>query len=81
LGHLPGIQFPHNFFPKEDDFFWTPADWAWMGGFMDVLLPSWHYGVPVFAHRAKKFDAEGRSFICWPNTAFETPLCRPRPLR
>jgi len=58
LGHLPGIQFPHNFFPKEDDFFWTPADWAWMGGFMDVLLPSWHYGVPVFAHRARKFDAE-----------------------
>jgi len=58
LGHLPGIQFPHNFFPKEDDLFWTPADWAWMGGFMDVLLPSWHYGVPVVAHRAKKFDPE-----------------------
>jgi len=58
LGHLPGIQFPHNFFPKEDDIFWTPADWAWMGGFMDVLLPSWHYGVPVVAHRAKKFDPE-----------------------
>ncbi len=58
LGHLPGIQFPHNFFPKEDDLFWTPADWAWMGGFMDVLLPSWHFGVPVVAHRAKKFDPE-----------------------
>ena len=25
---------------------------------MDVLLPSWHYGVPVVAHRAKKFDPE-----------------------
>ncbi|MBT3258088.1 MAG: AMP-binding protein [Deltaproteobacteria bacterium] len=58
LGHLPGIQFPHNFFPKEDDLFWTPADWAWMGGFMDALLPSWHYGTPVFAHRARKFDPE-----------------------
>ncbi len=58
LGHLPGIQFPHNFFPKEDDLFWTPADWAWMGGFMDVLLPSWHFGTPVVAHRAKKFDPE-----------------------
>jgi len=58
LGHLPGIQFPHNFFPKDDDLFWTPADWAWMGGFMDVLLPSWHFGVPVVAHRAKKFDPE-----------------------
>jgi acetyl-CoA synthetase len=58
LGHLPGIQIPHNFFPKEDDLFWTPADWAWMGGFMDVLLPSWHFGIPVLAHRAKKFDPE-----------------------
>jgi acetyl-CoA synthetase len=58
LGHMPGIEFPHNFFPKEDDLFWTPADWAWMGGFMDVLLPSWHHGVPVVAHRAKKFDPE-----------------------
>ena len=57
-GHLPGIQFPHNFFPKEDDLFWTPADWAWMGGFMDALLPSWHYGVPVVAHRSRKFDPE-----------------------
>jgi len=58
IGHMPGIEFPHNFFPKEDDLFWTPADWAWMGGFMDVLLPSWHHGVPVVAHRAKKFDPE-----------------------
>jgi len=58
LGHLPGVQFPHNFFPKEGDLFWTPADWAWMGGFMDVLLPSWHFGVPVVARRAKKFDPE-----------------------
>ncbi|MFH1930878.1 MAG: AMP-binding protein [Pseudomonadota bacterium] len=58
LGHLPGVEFPHNFFPKEDDFFWTPADWAWIGGLIDVLFPSWHHGIPVVAHRAKKFDPE-----------------------
>jgi acetyl-CoA synthetase len=58
LGHLPGVEFPHNFFPREDDFFWTPADWAWIGGLIDVLLPSWHHGIPVLAHRAKKFDPE-----------------------
>ncbi len=63
LGHLPGIQFPHNFFPKEDDLFWTPADWAWMGGFMDVLFPSWHFGTPVVAHRAKKFDPEEAFYL------------------
>jgi acetyl-CoA synthetase len=58
LGHIPGIEFPHNFFPKKNDLFWTPADWAWMGGFMDVLLPSLHHGVPVVAYRFKKFDPE-----------------------
>jgi acetyl-CoA synthetase len=57
-GHLPGVEFPHNFFPKEGDFFWTPADWAWIGGLIDVLFPSWHHGIPVLAHRAKKFDPE-----------------------
>ena len=58
LGHLPGVEFPHNFFPLANDFFWTPADWAWIGGLIDVLFPSWHHGVPVLAHRAKKFDPE-----------------------
>ena len=58
LGHLPGVEFPHNFFPKANDFFWTPADWAWIGGLIDVLFPSWHHGIPVLAHRAKKFDPE-----------------------
>jgi len=58
LGHLPGVEFPHNFFPQEGDLFWTPADWAWIGGLIDVLFPSWHHGVPVLAHRARKFDPE-----------------------
>lgn len=58
LGHLPGVEFFHNFFPKKDDLYWTPADWAWIGGLIDVLLPSWHHGVPVLAYRAKKFDPE-----------------------
>src|SRR5215470_10224265 len=58
LGHLPAIEFYHEYFPKPGDRHWSPADWAWAGGLLDVLLPSWHYGVPVVAHRPKKFDAE-----------------------
>lgn len=58
LGHVPGVEFFHNFFPKKEDLYWTPADWAWIGGLIDVLLPSWHHGVPVVAFRAKKFDPE-----------------------
>ncbi len=63
LGHLPGVEFPHNFFPQTGDFFWTPADWAWIGGLIDVLLPSWHHGVPVLAHRDKKFDPEKAFYL------------------
>ena len=58
LGHLPGVEFPHEFFPQPGDLFWTPADWAWIGGLLDVLLPAWHYGVPVVAHRFRRFDPE-----------------------
>jgi len=56
LGHLPGVEHPHDGFPQPGDRFWTPADWAWIGGLFDVLLPSWHHGVTVVAHRARKFD-------------------------
>jgi acetyl-CoA synthetase len=63
LGHLPGVEFPHNFFPQGNDFFWTPADWAWIGGLIDVLFPSWHHGIPVLAHRARKFDPEEAFYL------------------
>jgi acetyl-CoA synthetase len=58
LGHLPGIEFPHEFLPQPGDRFWTPADWAWAGGLLNVLLPGLHYGVPVVAHKFEKFDPE-----------------------
>jgi acetyl-CoA synthetase len=57
-GHLPGVELPHEFFPRPGDLFWTPADWAWIGGLFDVLMPAWHHGVPVLAHRFRKFDPE-----------------------
>jgi len=57
LGRLPSMEFVHQAFPQPGDRFWTPADWAWAGGLLDMLLPSWHYGVTVVAHRSRKFDA------------------------
>ncbi|MCP5088843.1 MAG: AMP-binding protein [Rhodobacteraceae bacterium] len=56
LGHLPSVEVTHHFFPKLGDCVWTPADWAWMGGLMNVTLPALYYGVPVVAHRMGKFD-------------------------
>ncbi|HVE10247.1 MAG TPA: acyl-CoA synthetase [Paraburkholderia sp.] len=56
LGHLPGVEMPQAFFPERATLIWTPADWAWIGGLFDVLLPAWHHGVAVVARRFEKFD-------------------------
>ena len=58
LGHLPGVEMSHDLLPYPADLMWTPADWAWIGGLMDVLMPAWHHGLPVLAHRFEKFDPE-----------------------
>ncbi|WP_099867958.1 AMP-binding protein [Pararhizobium haloflavum] len=57
LGHLPGVQMHHEFLPVPGDILWTPADWAWAGGLLNVLLPGLFFGVPVVATPAQKFDA------------------------
>ncbi|MCB1416877.1 MAG: AMP-binding protein, partial [Nitratireductor sp.] len=62
-GHLPGVEMSHNLFPIENDCIWTPADWAWIGGLLDVLMPGLHHGMPVVASRMNKFSAEGCSEI------------------
>jgi acetyl-CoA synthetase len=58
LGHLPGVELSHDFAPQPGDRFWTPADWAWIGGLYDVLMPAWHHGLTVVSHRFVKFDPE-----------------------
>ena len=58
LGHMPGVLLPQEFPPQPGDLFWTPADWAWIGGLYDVLFPAWQWGIPVLAHRSRRFDPE-----------------------
>jgi acetyl-CoA synthetase len=58
LGHLPGVQFAYEFFPQPGDLAWTPADWAWAGGLLNLLLPSLYFGVPVVSGRFERFDPE-----------------------
>ena len=57
LGNIPGFVYSHDFFPQPGDMFWSPADWAWAGGLMDALLPSWHFGMPILGYRGR-FDPE-----------------------
>jgi acetyl-CoA synthetase len=58
LGHMPCIEMQHDFFPQPGDVMWSPADWAWIAGLMDVLMPAWFHGVPVLAFRSVGFDPE-----------------------
>lgn len=58
LGHIPGVQMHHDFLPQPGDRIWTPADWAWAGGLLNVLLPALKLGVPVVARRFDRFDPE-----------------------
>jgi acetyl-CoA synthetase len=80
LGHLPGIEFPHEFFPQPGDRFWTPADWAWAGGLLDALLPALHYGVPVVAARFEKFDP-GEAFALMAKLKVRNAFIPPTALR
>ena len=59
LGNIPGFVYSHDFFPQPGDMFWSPADWAWAGGLMDALLPSWYFGMPILGYRGR-FDAGTR---------------------
>jgi len=58
-GHLPGVEISHDFLGQPGDCLWTPADWAWIGGLFDVLMPGLALGVPVVAARAAKFSPQG----------------------
>ena len=58
IGHLPCMELSQGLFPKPGDIGWTPADWAWIGGLMDMAMPCLYYGVPLVSHRFAKFDPE-----------------------
>ena len=40
-----------------DSVFWSPADWAWVGGLLDLLLIAWRFGRTVVTSE-HRFEAE-----------------------
>jgi len=80
IGHLPGVETHHDFLPQPGDRLWTPADWAWAGGLLNVLLPGLHYGVPVVARRFEKFDPE-EAFALMARTQVRNAFIPPTALR
>lgn len=58
FGHLPAFELYYEYAPQPGDVIWTPADWAWIGALMDVVIPAWYYGMTVLTSEAD-FDPRG----------------------
>jgi acetyl-CoA synthetase len=56
IGHLAGFELHHK--PFNDGIFWTPSDWAWAGGLLNLLFPALYYGQTVIAWPYIKFDTK-----------------------
>ncbi len=52
-----GVDYANNFF-RPGDLYWSPADWAWVGGLLVGLFCPLAHGVPVLASSAR-FDPVG----------------------
>jgi acetyl-CoA synthetase len=53
----------HNYLGHDQDCLWTPADWAWIGGLFDVLMPGLALGIPVVASKMQKFSPKDTLII------------------
>jgi acetyl-CoA synthetase len=80
LGHMPGAEMGFDQFPQPGDCMWSPADWAWLAGLMDVLMPAWFHGVPVLTFRAPRFDPE-QAYTMMGRHRVRTTLLTPTMLR
>src|SRR6056297_2428318 len=57
VGHLPSVELVLER-PRAGDVAWTPADWAWIGGLMDLAMPTLYFGLPLVSQRMRKFDPD-----------------------
>ena len=56
-GYLLTFKLFFNVEFDQSTVFYTPSDWAWVGGLLDILLPALVFGHPVVADQ-KRFSAE-----------------------
>jgi acetyl-CoA synthetase len=80
LGHMPGVEMIYDFYPKTGDLLWSPADWAWLAGLNDVLMPAWFHGMPVLTFPMAGFDPE-KSLAMMGKHAVRNVLLTPTVLR
>ena len=52
-GYLLTVRLFYNVDLDDTSVFWTPSDWAWVGGLLDVLLPALAWGKPTLAYNGR----------------------------
>lgn len=56
--YMPSLSMTFNLDRGDpNSVFWSPADWAWVGGLLDTLLIAWAFGHTVVTSE-QRFDAE-----------------------
>lgn len=56
--YMPTARLFYNLSMDEaGSVFWTPADWAWVGGLLDLVLPAWAHGQTVVSWNGR-FEPE-----------------------
>ncbi|MEP5731361.1 MAG: AMP-binding protein [Sulfitobacter sp.] len=56
--YTPSINLFFNLAMEEADaVYWSPSDWAWVGGLLDMLFPAWMAGRPI-ATSLERFSAD-----------------------
>jgi acetyl-CoA synthetase len=54
IGHLPGYQVIYNF--NLEGVYYTPADWGWGGGLIDLVMAAFYKGQPVLGFNRGPFE-------------------------
>jgi len=58
-GRVPGLFFSHGGQLAAGHGFWSPAEWSWIGGWLDSVIGPWLFGMHVVLdERIGKFDPE-----------------------
>ena len=57
LGNKPLFEYYYDYGPREGDTLWSPADWAWIAGLINILLIGWYSGCRVVSTDMEGFNA------------------------
>ena len=58
LGNKPLFEYYYDYGPRDGDTLWSPADWAWIAGLINILLIGWYSGCKVVSTDMEGFNAQ-----------------------